>query len=234
MINKYELNARIYPIIIALLPVLIIGIYFSIDYQNIYSALGGIGLITLLSFVFGQLGRDKGKRAEKKLWNEWGGAPTTQILRLTDDVLDIHTTKKAHKSLHERTSIGLADMAEIETSGDSEADEIYEAWCNYLRKETRDTSKHKLLFQENISYGFRRNLWGIKSLGIVLVVLSLIIITTHSYLNYQLLEVPNYSLWVSVILLILLLIFWLTIVTKDWIKIVAFAYAERLIEAIDQ
>ena len=233
MINKYELNARIYPILITLLPVLIIGIYFSIDYKSIYGALGGIGLITLLSFVFGQLGRDKGKRAEKKLWDEWGGAPTTQILRLTDNVLDTHTTKKAHQVLNERTNIGLANMEDIEASDKVKADEIYEAWCNYLRKETRDTSKYKLLFLENISYGFRRNLWGIKFLAIVLIVLSLIIITTHSYLNYQLLEVPNPSLWVSVILLILLLIFWLTIVTKDWIKIVAFAYAERLIEAIN-
>jgi len=233
MINKYELNARIYPIIITLLPVLIIGIYFSIDYQNIYSALGGIGLITLLSFVFGQLGRDKGKRAEKKLWKEWGGAPTTQILRLTDDVLDTHTTKKAHQTLNERTNIGLANMVDIEASDESQADEIYEAWCNYLRKETRDTSKYKLLFQENISYGFRRNLWGIKHIGLILVAISMIIITLHSYLNHQLLETTNYSLWVSGILLIVLLLFWLIVVTKDWIKIVAFAYAERLIEAID-
>jgi len=234
MINKYELNARIYPIIITLIPLLVIGIYFSIDYKNIYSALGGIGLFTLLSFVFGQLGRDNGKRAEKKLWNDWGGAPTTQILRLTNDILNINTKKKAHQVLYEKTNIGSYDMENIEASDKDRADEIYDAWCYYLRKQTRDISKYKLIYLENINYGFRRNLWGIKSLGIIFVVLSLIIITTHSYLNNQILEVPNYLLWVTLILLIFLLLFWVTVVTKDWIRIVAFAYAERLIEAINQ
>lgn len=234
MINKYELNARIYPVIIVVLPILILGIYFSIDSQNIYNAIGGIGLITLLLFIFGQLGRDSGKKAEKKLWNEWGGAPSTQILRIRNTVLDKFTTQEIHKNLHMKTSIGFSYMKDLEESSSHQADEVYLAWANYLRGSTRDTSKYKLLFQENINYGFRRNLWGIKSVGILIVIGSILIITIHSYFKDQLFEASNYLLWTSLIILIILFIFWVLIVNKKWIKIVAFAYAERLIEALKQ
>lgn len=232
MINKYELNARIYPVIITLLPVIIVGLYFSVDYQNIYSAIGGVGLSTLLLFVFGQLGRDKGKKAEKKLWEEWGGAPTTQILRVSNDILDIYTTKITHKKLFEKTKIGADNMLVIEKSDIKKADQIYEAWCKFLIKKSRDKSKYNLLFQENINYGFRRNLWAIKSIGIIASVISLIIIIIHSYLNQQFLAVPNFTFWISCLLLITLLLFWLLVVNKNWIEIPAFAYAERLIETI--
>ena len=234
MINKYELNARIYPVIIILLPILIMGIYFSIDYQNIYSAVGGVGLVTLFAFIFGQLGRDNGKKAEKKLWAEWGGAPTTQILRIRDDDLNKFTTQKVHEELFLKTGIGFSDMNELESIDNIKADEIYIAWCDYLRGVSRDTSKYKLLFKENINYGFRRNLWGIKSIGILLVITSILIIIIHSYLNNQFLEASNYPLWVSLTMLIILLLFWVFIVSKNWIKVVAFAYAERLIESFNQ
>jgi hypothetical protein len=209
-----------------------LGIYFSIDYQNIYSAIGGVGLITLLAFVFGQLGRDNGKKAEKKLWTEWGGAPTTQILRVRNTVLDKFTTQKVHKDLHLKTNIGFSDMNDKELVDSDEADEIYVAWSNYLRGLTRDTKKYNLLFQENINYGFRRNLWGIKSIGIFLVIGAFTIISIHSYLNGQLFETSNYLLWVSSLLLFILFLFWFFVVSKKWIKIVAFAYAERLIESL--
>ena len=232
MINKYELYARVYPVIITLLPLLLVGVYFSIDYQNLYSALGSIGLIAFLSFVFGQLGRDRGKNAEKGLWEEWGGAPSIQILQLRNSILDIYTTKRMHQKLSEVTNTGFADMEQLENSNPQEADEIYASWSNYLRKETRDTSKYKLLFQENISYGFRRNTWGLRTIGLLLTFLSLLTICAHSYLIKQFCETHNLSLWISGGLLIIILLFWVVIVNKKWVKQVAFAYAERLVETV--
>jgi hypothetical protein len=233
MINKYELNARIYPVIIILLPLLIVGIYFSIDYQTLYSALGSLGLIALLSFVLGQLGRDRGKRAEKKLWDEWGGTPTTQILRLSDDVIDNHSTKRAHKILNEKTGIGQPDMQDVEDLDSNKSDEVYTAWVNYLRGQTRDNTNYKLLFKENINYGFRRNLWGLKPIGIFLTLLSVIVICAHAIITCQIYEIPNYPLWFSLGLLFVILCFFIFTVTKNWIKTVAFAYAKMLIEAIE-
>src|SRR5690606_12073510 len=101
-------------------------------------------------FVLSEVGRDRGKKAEKKLWEEWGGTPSTQVLRHSDQIIDPHTTNRLHKKLFESTGIGLEDMSELEISDPKNADTIYTAWCGHLRETTRDTSKHRLLFQENI------------------------------------------------------------------------------------
>ena len=181
MISKYELNARIYPTLITLSPILLLAIYFSIDYQNIYSLIGGLGLTTILGFILGQFGRDQGKKGEKKLWKEWGGAPSTQILRYSDDTLDKHTTSNIHSTLFNLTNIGSPNMREIENLDPKNSDEVYSSWANYLRGKTRDTSRYKLLFQENINYGFRRNLWGLKKPA--LWILS-IIVATIAFFEY--------------------------------------------------
>ncbi len=39
---------------------------------------------------------------------------------------------------------------------------------NYLRENTRDKEKFGLVYAELIGYGFRRNLWGMKKLGVTL------------------------------------------------------------------
>ncbi|WP_339813556.1 hypothetical protein [Zunongwangia profunda] len=234
MISKYKLNARIYPTLILLLPVLILSIYFSIDYESIYTAIGGLGFFALLQFVFSEVGRDRGKKAEKKLWLEWGGTPSTQILRHSDNTFDPHTTNHLHKRLCESTGIGHIDMGEIEKYNPDEADNIYSAWCGYLRGVTRDTSKYKLLFQENISYGFRRNLWGLKKPAIIFIAIVAAVIAFAEYLQIQANGTsPSLISALCFIGLLLILLFWLLIVNKSWIKSVAFAYAERLVEAVN-
>jgi hypothetical protein len=234
MISKYKLYARIYPTLIILLPILILAIYFSIDYQSIYTAVGGLGIITLLQFVLSEVGRDRGKKVEAKLWKEWGGAPSTQILRHSDGTFDPHTTKRHHQKLFETTGMGQAEMLELENSDPQDADNIYSAWCGHLRSATRDTTKYKLLFQENISYGFRRNLWGLKQPAIILIIVIASVIAFTEYLQFQS-NGASLSLISSIcfIGLLLLLLFWLLIVKKSWIKSVAFAYAERLIETVN-
>jgi hypothetical protein len=229
--NKYELNARIYPTIITLFPFIILGTYFSVQYDSFYQAIGGIGLTAVFTFLFGQIGRDRGKKAEKKLWKEWGGTPSTQILRYSDDTFDAHTKTNIHLKLHSLTNTGDANMHIEESNNPENADSVYLSWCNYLRSQTRDTTKFKLLFSENINYGFRRNLWGLKLPALLLATVVLLTIILNEYFNFIDFQSISTNSWISVAALILIILFWIFYVNKKWIHMTAFAYAERLVES---
>lgn len=233
MINKYELNARVYPTVIMFLPILFLALYFSIDYQNVQGVIGGLGLTTILVFVFGQLGRDRGKKVENKLWKDWGGTPSVQVLRYSNDIIDQHTKSRIHSNLYNITGSGLEDMKDFELNEPVKSDEVYKAWSTYLRTKTRDTTRYKLLFRENTSYGFRRNLWGLKvpALFILIIAFSIILSFEVSILR------DDYALSQAAItalsLLITMFIFWVFVVKKTWVKRLAFIYAERLCESCD-
>ena len=41
----------------------------------------------------------------------------------------------------------------------------YDSAARWLRKATRDRRQFNLVFTENVSYGFRRNLFGVRWIG---------------------------------------------------------------------
>src|SRR5690349_17316531 len=101
MIDEYSIKARIYPMLIVLSPAAVIFTEYLLHLEKIWGILTSLGITAMLSYLLSQLGRDAGKRKEKDLWNSWGGAPTTQVLRYTDDVIDKITKKRYHKYLDE-------------------------------------------------------------------------------------------------------------------------------------
>lgn len=231
--NSYNLKARVYPVILTLIPIIIIGFIYSIQLQSYYQILVSFGVTTALFFLFSQLGRDKGKSLEKEMWKKWGGIPSTQVFRYSDNTIDKHTKIRYHKKLMELTGVGENINEMFETTSPNDADEVYKSWSNYLISKSRDTKKYNLLFQENVNYGFRRNLFGLKTFAIIIIILLMIGCVTYSFIigNYQL----DYSkeLIISEIILVLFLIFWISKIRENWIKSVAFSYAERLIEVTE-
>ncbi|MFH4385534.1 hypothetical protein WAJ74_22450, partial [Acinetobacter baumannii] len=55
------------------------------------------------------------------------------------------------------------------------ADSIYNEAMTWLRGKTRD---EKILFNENINYGFMRNSLGLKWIALIICLISLLILTT--------------------------------------------------------
>lgn len=231
--NSYNLKARVYPVILTIVPIIIIGIAYSLHLKSYYQLLSSFGVTTASYFLLSQLGRDKGKAIEKEMWKKWNGAPTTQILRYSDDSIDKHTKIKYHQKLKELTNIGNEINEEFEKISPKEADEIYQSWSKYLISKTRDSKKYNLLFQENINYGFRRNLFGLKSTSISIIIFLLIGSAIYSLIINGFKVILISDLIVSKIILMLILFFWIKVVKEKWIKTVAFSYAERLIETIN-
>lgn len=231
--NTYNLKARVYPLIITLIPIVFIGIIYSVQFKSIYELLISLGVTTSLFFLFSQIGRDNGKKIESGMWKKWKGTPSTQILRFSNDTIDYHTKKHYHNYLKEKTKIGQELTEQFENEHFIEADSIYTSWSKFLISKSRDTKKYNLLFQENINYGFRRNLLGLKPIAITIIFLLLIGSIGYSYIIADFNIIYSKELLITSIVLFFSLLFWLIIVNEKWVKYVAFEYAKRLMETID-
>ena len=123
---------------------------------------------------------------------------------------------------------------EMESSSPEICDEIYSGWVKYLISKTRDTKKFNLLFAENINYGFRRNSLGLKPFALIVLILLFAGILAVNCWNYKALNFKDSNSLIATGILILPLYYWLFIVNENWVKIPAFAYAERLVETIEE
>lgn len=230
--DRYTLRARYYPVVILFFPIIILGVSYSFQFESYVHAVTSLGTVSAFTYLFSQLGRDQGKTKEKQLWESWGGTPSVQILRINNSQLDHHTKQRYHKKLQALCPVGTVPDAAMESADLQGADQVYSAWTRFLIAQTRDTGKFALLFKDNTSYGFRRNLWGLKPYGIGLIILMLM--GNYIYWAVTLKDVnpvvyPTSFLY-STLALLFFLVFWIVIVTKNWVKLIAFTYAERLCE----
>ncbi len=231
--NRYNLTARVFPMLLFYLPVLSLAILFSVEIEKKIHVLTSFGLIAALSYFNAQLGRKGGKEREANLWVSWGGPPTTQLLRWADQRLDVNTKKRYHFKLQALCPVQPFPTAAVEAGDRDGADAAYAGWIRFLISQTRDTKKFDLLFSENINYGFWRNLWGLKRAALMIILLLAAGVYLYfSFIN-QGLNPLNFDrlFFIAEGILVFIALLWAFIVTENSIKIPAFAYAERLLEA---
>lgn len=84
-----------------------------------------------------------------------------------------------------------------------------------------------------MNYGYRRNVWGLRPLGIITSVVSLGIAVGIGYGRYQRTGAVSEPIMGAAPLSFVLLLLWLFRFTKEWVRIPAEAYAHRLLETID-
>ena len=230
LFDEYSLNARVRPSLLALLP-LIIATYVSLPVlynivATLFSIIVACGFVTALAHY----SRHQGRKTEKRLFSLWGGKPTTIILRHLDDTLDWHTKTRYHKYLSKEINEWSAPTIEDEQQSPDIADKLYDSAIRWLLEKTRDTKKYRLLFIENISYGFRRNARGIKWFGMACSGIAIILILANLYPSEDYLKIKKYSLeYSSLIFSIVMLIWWLVVVSDAWVKDAAESYALRLL-----
>ena len=226
--DPYERKARLYPALICLFPIMI---SVSITFPKVFSTLSGfaalaatVGLLQLLS----HLARDRGKSLEARLYEQWGGMPSVTILRHRDNRIPSPAKLRYHAILSKISKI-KAPSKEDELQQPAKADEIYLSWSDYLRGKTRDQKKYTLLFKENINYGFRRNMLGIKWFCVLSSIIATAILFVPVFNGGEVTKVI-----LSTTIIIMLYLFILLFVVKDtWVKVVAEAYGKQLIEAIN-
>lgn len=232
--DEYSLNARVRPSLLALLPpVFSLYLLFPSLYKEAVGMVGLVcvfGLITALSHFI----RYRGKASERYLYAVWGGRPTTMMLRQSSVMIDRLTKQRYYAFFEKNIDRWATPSCELEKANPGEADIYYESAIKWLLEKTRDTKTYRLVFNENMSYGFRRNCYAIKWHAITLSVISFLLVGINIFFP-DLLN-TSVSLGFSLVVMTLsavLFFWWLVLVNSRWVRDSADNYAIRLLSACD-
>lgn len=231
-VDLYALRARILPAILATAPLIALGVLalpLLEGAQKFWSvtSLAVPAYVTLLS-------RRAGNRIEGDLYELWGGAPTTQRLRFASTTSPEEITRR-----HERIRLILGDERELpnleaEQAHPEESDRRYVDSVRRIRAKVRNHPQFELLNLENRNYGFARNLFGLKILGLACAWFGLV---TSVGIGLTLMIRDRGPADAAVALLPFLvsvgaLLAW-RMVDSDYVRPCADAYADAVIEALD-
>ena len=236
--DPYDRRARLSPALLAVLPVVFLFISLFPNAQAVWTSLSGVAVYCGCTMLMVQLGRSRGKSLEPELFRAWDGKPSVAMLRHCDTRL-VQATKDRYRAFLERNVPELRFASpEQEKKCPTQADDGYESATNWLLTQTRDRERFRLIFEENINYGFRRNITGLKPLAVltdILVVAILLAWFSFLWTSEFLSTLNSMGIYAQIngILVIFHLIVFLFVVTRDWIRIPAEAYARQLLAACD-
>ncbi|MNV30882.1 hypothetical protein D3C71_1221690 [compost metagenome] len=172
----------------------------------------------MLLFAIADFSRSRGRAIEGKLYAERGGMPSITMFRRNDVTLDAGSKDRYREFLARTLSI-VAPTIQEENADQGAADAFYGQCGNWLRQNTRDTKKFPILFNENVTYGFRRNLLGVKVLALYLNVIivalctfilwrtswaidtpmgnktTVVLVVAVAHATYMLLAVSRHAVW---------------------------------------
>lgn len=240
--DAYSLNARVKPALFLVFPV-VLSIFVLAEPSRTWGGATITFVLTfgIINFVTNQAST-QGNILQERLFHKWGGAPTTIILRHADYRLDRHTKARYMENLS-RTLGSFEPVTEhFETENPQEADEIYRTAANYLIERTRDKNIYPLIFNENVAYGFSRNLRAFKFQGISICTVSLIVNLVVLYLDLHLTGRPPVAQYLHsipieyyglIVIHLVTLGLWIFLVTEQWVQIRGFLYAKRLYAACE-
>jgi hypothetical protein len=229
--DSYTIAARIWPGLLAAAPALALGL-------AALPLLPGIGkLWTLLAAAFTTFAalaaRRAGNRIQPVLWKAWGGPPTVERLRYSSQTSAAEVSRR-HREVERILGDGLKLPTPEEESNDPvAADAAYFAATRRVIALIRGNPDNALMASENRNYGFARNLIGLKPFGlwcsgIVLVVSVAVGIAIGQASSWN----SALPLLASTLVSIVAMVLWLQ-VDADFVKPSADAYADRLIDALD-
>ena len=224
-LDRYDINARLKPALMALLPVLIVvGFWFPQAHTLIGVALG---LVTTcgVTYLMAQTVRRRGRAVERRMGERAGRLHSARLMTHSDPTFTVETKARYHAYL--RSNAIEVSSPEEEGAAPQVALARARSAVDWLLEHTRANAKQSLLFDENIAYGFHRNLYGIKPLaiGIVLAAMAahgaLLATTTLDEATLR----TAYLVWG---VLITLLALWCFLVSQNAVTDASLAYAQKL------
>jgi len=244
LFDSYNRQARLYPALLAVLPLLLIILAWFPTVANVGQLLVTIVVACGLLFLLSDFARTRGKRLEPVLLQEWGGWPTTIWLRHSDNHLSAEVTRRYHTFLSKQPAIGALPTRDEETREPQNADERYAASVMWLKERCRGEG-FPLVEKENATYGFRRNLLGLKPIGLAICVMTLLapLVTAFVRSRFHVSHPAQFSLEAYLDLPIavlgalafslMMLVIWLFAVKPDWVREAGDQYARALLANCD-
>ncbi len=229
IIDSYNRKARLAPALLVTLPLSALAI---ISMPTALSWWGkGLALLVAsgLPFAVMQIVRDRGRRVEPDLFSSWGGAPTTTLLRWTGPEPRSAVSRR-HALLSRLVDVQLPTEEE-EQAKPREAEAAYAIATTALRESTRDNSRFALLHDELTAYGFRRNTFGCRPLGVMAAIFAAVALVLLAWFGL----VPfSWEMQASFIAFdCIWIIGWWRICTSDWVRRAGENYARQLFASLE-
>ena len=149
------------------------------------------------------------------------------------------STKARYRDFLERTvpELRLASP-EDEKLFPERADDGYEGATSWLLSQTRDHEKFSLLFQENINYGFRRNIWGLRRWAFASGPAAIAMVLGFKSDAWAggvvaTLWAIDVAGWICAAVAITHMLIFAVLIRRDWVRIAADAYALQLLASCD-
>ena len=238
ILDLYDLTARLLPGLLVLLPaILCISVLYGAK-SPIAIALGSVlatcgGPYLLSSFV-----RTWGQRVQVRLFQQWGGQPTTLLLRHRHDHLPPLTKERYRDLAASRLGITLPSDSE-EEQNPALADQAYIAAADALRPLTNDRRAFPFVFKELVAYGFNRNAHGSRWVGLSVAAATVVAALMHAGLlhvqpSYWTVAELDTSHIVVVVVACGFACLWCFHFTAQTVEQAGFSYAKRLWEALEK
>lgn len=241
-LDHYVISARIKPAFFVVLPLSMTAVVWLPVAQE----LGGAILTFLLTFgaigFFSNLISNRGNELQNRLFAEWGGAPTTILLRFSDSQLDPYTKARYHRRFEAMIPGLTMPSKEQEQANIKDADACYASAVGFMREHTRDRKKYSMVYTDNVAYGYSRNLLVMKRWGIACAVIALglnVVLLYPLFSSYLQIEPANlfsmqllFGLAATGVSFVMLCVFMFAINSK-YVKGRAVRYALSLMAACD-
>lgn len=234
LFDIYSIRARVVPAAIFLLPPLFLFLtWWPFEYnEQVFSVLTVANMLILI--LFSQVVRSLGQKAQILLYKKWGGKPSALALRHNNPLIDSPVKQRYHRILADKISYVVMPSQKSETDNPTFADSQYNIASEWLLSNTRDKSKYPLIFAENVNYGFRRNIYGLKRWVVILYPLILML---NAFLLFDKWISPAKNMGsldvLSLIFCVFLLAVWTFIIKPEWVKETADDFSKQLYKACD-
>lgn len=230
LFDAYSRRARLMPALLVLFPVLVTVAVWANGLYHLGSALVSLAVACGLLYYLANIARSRGRKLQEELYAAWGGKPSVTWLRHRDGSLDAYTKQRYHRFFDERVAGWMAPSVDEEAADPAGADARYESANRWLLEYSRDRQRYPLVFKENVEYGFRRNLLGLKSIGLATALLSSLV---NALALLERLGGSPLAGAASLIVSLLLAAGWLLVVNPGWVRDAADGYARALLAACE-
>ena len=229
-LDRYERSARLYPALLSVAPVSATMFVWAPQASVLVG--GGISATVTgaLSLLLMRYGRSRGRAVQQHLIARNGGLESTIALRHRDRMIATASKERYHRFL--RAEGVKIPSAASEAADPVKADDCYRSAADWLRSRTKDPQKFALLQADNRDYGFRRNLLGLKPLGLSLAILAFI---ANAGLGFCFMADRSRFVAAAILgagLLVAIMV-WILIVTTEFVADASRSYTEQLLACCD-
>ncbi|WP_458732950.1 hypothetical protein [Sphingobium xenophagum] len=223
--DRYDRNARLRPALFTVLPILVLVAIWYPKIWSFYGALASLLVTCGVTYLLAQLARQRGRQLETS-WPTIGRPHSARLLSHSDTTISA-VTKVRYHVYFSRHGIVLPTVQQ-ERRNLTSANDQYISAINWLLEHTRQNASNSLLLDENIAYGFRRNLRGLKPFALAILLAALVadvLLIWRAGWNSPVIESGVIlGLGIAAVALI-----WLFHITRSFVEDASLAYGQRLL-----